>query len=186
MVSDPASRPAVIENGPPRPGRRRGPRPIDVSEITPQLYLAARPRSAHVARVRELEIDLVISMIWFRPAKGLAEPPFRIVRLPTIDSPLTPIPLWMLRIGVSEALKVLDAGGRVLVYCRAGRHRSVAMASCILIAEGMSADEAMATIVEHRPVADPHARYIEARIRAFERDWLRKQRPKTGPEPPRT
>lgn len=135
-----------------------------------------------MARLSELKIDLVISMIWFRPAPELTRPPFRILRLPTIDSPVTPIPLWMLRLGVSNALNVLDAGGRVLVYCRAGRHRSVAMASCILIGEGMTADEAMSTIAAHRPVADPYIFYIQSRIRAFERDWIARQRPSTAPQ----
>jgi hypothetical protein len=127
-----------------------------------------------------LGVDLVLSMIWFAPPRALTRPPFRVIRLPTVDSPLLPIPLFMLRRGVSAAVLVLEAGGRVLVYCRAGRHRSVAMASCILIARGMTADEAMDTIVAHRPVADPHARHIERRIRAFEQDWLRRQRPTTG------
>lgn len=168
----------VADGGPRRLARSE----LDVSAITDQLYVAARPRKAHTAHVGELKIDLVISMVWFRPSRELTRPPFRTLRLPTIDSPLTPIPLWMLRSGVSEALNVLGVGGRVLVYCRAGRHRSVAMASCILIGQGMTADEAMATIVAHRPVADPHAFYIESRIRAFERDWLARQRPKTGPQ----
>jgi hypothetical protein len=150
---------------------------MDVSAITEQLYIAARPRSRHVARIQELRIDLVLSMIWFRPTRALMRPPFRIVRLPTVDSPFAPMPMWMLRRGVTAALAVLDSGGRVLVYCRAGRHRSVAMASCILVAQGMTADGAMALVIEHRPIADPHARHIESRIRAFEREWLERQRP---------
>ena len=154
--------------------------PYDVSAITDQLFIAARPHARHVEHVRGLGVDLVLSMIWFAPTRALTQPPFRLIRLPSFDNPLLPIPLSMLRRGASAAALVLDAGGRVLVYCLAGRHRSVAMASCILIAEGMTADEAMDTIVAHRPVADPHARHIERRIRAFERDWLRRQRPATA------
>ena len=148
---------------------------MDVSAITEQLYIAARPRSRHVAHIQELRIDLVLSMIWFRPTHELMRPPFKIVRLPTIDNPLAPMPMWFLRRGVAAALPVLDSGGRVLVYCRAGRHRSVAMACCILIAQGMTADGAMDLVVERRPIADPHARHIESRIRAFERDWRARQ-----------
>lgn len=153
---------------------------MDVSAITDQLYIAARPRAKHVAHVRELRIDLVVSMIWFLPTRELTRPPFKIVRLPTIDSPATPIPLWMLRRGVEAAIPVLDVGGRVLVYCRAGRHRSVAMACCILIAQGRTADEAMDLVTDRRPIADPHIFYIERRIRAFERDWIARQRPQTA------
>ena len=152
----------------------------DVSAITDQLFIASRPRARHVESVRGLGVDLVLSMIWFAPPRELTRPPFHLMRLPTVDNPLVPMPLFMLRRGVTAAVLVLNAGGRVLVYCRAGRHRSVAMAACILIARGMSADEAMDTIVAHRPVADPHHPHIERRIRAFETDWLRRQRPATA------
>jgi hypothetical protein len=148
---------------------------LDASAITDALYIAARPRRNHVSGVRGLNINLVISMIWFRPVSELMRPPFRIVRLPTVDNPLFPLPIWMLRRGVEAALPVMSDGGRVLVYCRAGRHRSVAMACCILIGLGMTAEDAMSLVVEHRPAADPHAPHIERRIRAFERDWLDRQ-----------
>ncbi len=49
------------------------------------------------------------------------------------------------------------------------------MATCILIAQGYTADDAMKLIIEQRPVADPHAPHIESRIRAFEKDWSRSQ-----------
>ena len=150
---------------------------LDASAITPALYIAARPRRHHVSGVRELKIDLAISMIWFRPPFELMRTPFKLVRLPTLDSPLIPLPLWLLRRGVEAALPVLNQGGRVLVYCRAGRHRSVAMACCILIGLGMTADTAMHLVATGRPVADPHAPHIERRIRAFERDWLARQDP---------
>jgi protein-tyrosine phosphatase len=110
-------------------------------------------------------------MTWTPPARQIRRPPFRLLRLPAIDSPLTPIPLHTLRAGVDAALPYLQRGERVLVHCRAGRHRSVAMAACILIATGMTADEAMALIVAKRPVADPRIFYIESRILRFEREW---------------
>jgi len=154
--------------------------PYDASAITEQLFIAPRPLARNVEHMRGLGVDLVLSMIWFAPPRELTRPPFRLMRLPTIDFPLTPIPLFVLRRGAAAAALVIDAGGRVLVYCRAGRHRSVAMAASILIAEGMTADEAMDTIVAHRAIADPHAPHIERQIRRFERDWLRRQRPKTA------
>jgi len=146
--------------------------PYGVSQITPQLFIAPRPHDRHVEHIRTLDVQLVLSMIGVAPPRELARPPFQLLRLPVYDNPLIPIPLRALRRGVDAAMPVMDAGGRVLVYCRAGRHRSVAMAACILIARGMTADAAMDTIVAHRPYADPHASYIERRIRAFERLWL--------------
>ena len=148
---------------------------MDASPVTDTLYIAARPRRHHVSGMRLLRIDLVISMIWFRPPSELMRPPFKTVRLPTLDHPLFPIPVWTLRRGVEAALPVMNSGGRVLVYCRAGRHRSVAMACCILIGHGMEASEAMRLVVAGRLVADPHAPHIERQIRAFEVDWLDRQ-----------
>jgi len=149
----------------------------DVSAITDQLFIASRPRAHHVSHVRGLGVDLVISMIWWAPPKELARPPFTLVRLPTIDLPITPIPISLLFRGADAAIPVMNAGGRVLVYCRMGMHRSVAMACCILIARGFSADDAMKLVVDHRPIADPHVGYIERRIRLFEAEWEARQSP---------
>jgi protein-tyrosine phosphatase len=151
--------------------------PYGASAITDQLLIAPRPHARHVESLRGLKVDLVVSMIGVTPPPELTRPPFKLLRLPVFDFPLLPIPLSVLWAGVNAAVPVLRNGGRVLIYCRAGRHRSVAMAACILIAMGMTADEAMSTIIVHRPVADPHARHIESRVRAFERDWLAKQAP---------
>jgi len=149
--------------------------PYDVSAITDNLFVSSKVRASHVEDLRGMGVDLVLSMTWLAPPRILSKSPFRLVRLPTFDFWLLPIPLFVLRRGVAAAAPVLEAGGQVLVHCRGGRHRSVVMAACILVAMGMSADEAMDTIVAHRAVADPHAWYIERRIRAFERDWLRRK-----------
>lgn len=145
--------------------------PYSVSQITPQLFIAPRPRSHHVEHIRGLDVQLVLSMIGVTPPRALAEPPFELIRLPVYDIFLLPIPLAVLQRGVKAALRVMESGGRVLCYCRAGRHRSVAMAASILIARGMTADDAMDVILKMRPLADPHARHIESRIRAFEDMW---------------
>ena len=75
--------------------------------------------------------------------------------------------------GVEAALPVIDNGDAVLVYCREGRHRSVAMAASVLIGCGLSADEAMEKIKSKRSKADPYAWHIQRRIRKFEQVWMR-------------
>lgn len=144
---------------------------MDVSAITGNLFVAARPQAHEVEAVQALGVSLVLNMIWSRPAAGLNRPPLHLLTLRTFDSPFLRIPLAKLRTGVEAALPVLDQGGRVLVYCRKGRHRSVAMTACILIGLGYSADEAMDLIATRRAVADPHAPHIQSRIRAFEFQW---------------
>jgi protein-tyrosine phosphatase len=66
---------------------------------------------------------------------------------------------------------VIEDGGSVLVHCKAGVHRSVAQAACVLIGMGYTADDAMELIKEKRAVADPDAGYIQKRIRKFENQW---------------
>jgi protein-tyrosine phosphatase len=110
-------------------------------------------------------------MIFIRPASVYTQPPFRMLTLRTFDFVLLPIPIHKLKKGVEVALPVIQIGESVLIYCRAGRHRSVAMGACILIAMGHTADEAMQLVREGRSAADPHAWHIERQIRKFEEEW---------------
>lgn len=119
-----------------------------------------------------MDVRLILSMHWLRPARTLGHPPVQLLWLPTFDTPLTPMPLHTLRRGVQAALPVIQGGYRVLAHCRAGVHRSVAMACCVLIGMGLGADEAMRLVEQKRPVADPHAWYIQRRIVQFEQQWL--------------
>lgn len=144
---------------------------LDVSEITPYLYISAWPRGEHTDEIHALGIRLVLSMHWVRPRLVPKDDPVRVVWLPTFDTPLTPIPMRVLYHGVEAALPVIRQGDKVLVHCRAGVHRSVAMACAVLIGKGYSADEAIDLVKEKRPVADPHVWYIKRRIRKFEGYW---------------
>ncbi len=146
----------------------------DISQITEYLYISAFPEEHHADEIIALNIRLILSMHWIRPSRELNQPPLRVRWLPTIDSPITPMPIWILRKGVEAALPVIEEGYAVLSHCKAGVHRSVAMAACILIAKNHTADQAMALIKERRLVADPYAGYIEKRIRKFERYWARR------------
>jgi protein tyrosine phosphatase (PTP) superfamily phosphohydrolase (DUF442 family) len=145
--------------------------PHDISQITPQLYISAWPRGEHADELRAMGIRLILSMHWVRPERSLGDAPVHLLWLPTIDLPFTPMPMPMLRRGAEAALPVLVSGGGVLCHCRAGVHRSVAMACCVLIAQGSTAEEAMRLVKEKRPVADPSIWYIQRRIRNFEAEW---------------
>ena len=141
------------------------------SKITDYLYISAWPRSKHVEEILALGVRLILSMHWLLPAKPLRRPPLRLLWLPTIDEPIFPIPMRTLTKGVRAALPVIEENDSVLVHCKAGVHRSVAQAACVLIGKGYSADEAIQLIKERRPAADPDAWYIKKRIRKFEQIW---------------
>ncbi len=142
-----------------------------ISQITDYLYISAFPRGEHVAEIVALGVHLVLSMHWMRPTRMLGKPPVEVLWLPTIDKPFFPMPIKTLNKGVRAALPVIEEGGAVLVHCKAGVHRSVAQAACVLMGMGYSADDAMALIKEKRAVADPDVSYIQMRIRKFESQW---------------
>lgn len=143
----------------------------DISAITEYLFISAWPRGDHADEIRSLNIRLILSMHWIKPSKKLSQPPVQLLWLPTFDNPLLKMPIPTLQRGVEAALPVIEDGYGVLVHCRAGVHRSVAMACCVLIGMGMTADQAMELVVQQRPVADPHIWYIEQRIYLFEQVW---------------
>ena len=144
---------------------------MDISQITDYLYIAAHPKAEDADAIRGLNVSLILNMIFFRPAEVYKQPPFRMLTLRTFDSIFLPIPMGKLIRGVEAALPVIQSGNSVLVYCREGRHRSVAMAATILVADGYSADEAMQLIKSQRGKADPYAWHIQRRIHKFEGIW---------------
>lgn len=143
----------------------------DISQITDYLYISAWPRSKHIEHILALGVRLILSMHWLRPLKSLGDHPIRLLWLPTIDKPFFPIPIRTLNKGVRAALPVIQDGSAVLVHCKAGVHRSVAQAACVLIGMNFTADGAMQLIREKRAAADPDAWYIQKRIRKFEQQW---------------
>ncbi len=145
---------------------------MNVSQITEYLFVGAEPQAMHFDELCARNVRLIISMIGaHRPPEAFGQPPCQLLWLETYDTILTPIPIGRLMQGVRMALPVIQGGGSVLVYCRQGRHRSVAMAAAILIAMGHPANEAMHLIRSRRRVADPHARHIRRQILEFERRW---------------
>jgi protein tyrosine phosphatase (PTP) superfamily phosphohydrolase (DUF442 family) len=145
---------------------------MDISRITSRLYISSWPRRGESEDLSALGIQLVISMTNREPYPEFCTQPLEWVHAPSTDSPLTPIPMARFRTGVEAAIPVLAAGGGVLCHCREGRHRAVAMACCVLIAQGCSAESAMTLVEAGRSVARPRAFWIAPRIRKFERLWL--------------
>ena len=145
---------------------------MNFSKITDYLYIGSTPKANDYDLLRELGVRLVLNMRFgFPPRRDLHSPALKTVWLPVIDSPLFPIPMRALQSGVEKALKTIESGGVVYTHCSRGRHRGPAMGACILIAQGMSLEEAMQLIERQRPIANPHAWYIQRRIMKFARIW---------------
>jgi len=145
---------------------------VDISQITDYLFVGAHPAAEDAEEIRELGIRLIISMVGLhRPPEALGRTPFRLLWLQTFDTIFTPIPLNKMMIGVEAALPVIQDGGAVFVFCRYGRHRSVAMAAAVLIGMGYSTEEAMQLLESRREVADPRAWHIKRQITRFGKRW---------------
>ncbi|MFZ2096660.1 MAG: dual specificity protein phosphatase [Anaerolineales bacterium] len=145
---------------------------MNYSRITDRLYIGTTPKTEDYALLRELEVRLVINMrIGLPPRRDLHYSPMKSIWLPAIDSPIFPIPMRFLKTGVKEARQVMESGGSVYTHCSKGRHRGPAMGACILIAQGMTPEEAMRLIKARRPASDLQAWYIRRRIMKFAREW---------------
>ncbi len=146
---------------------------MDISRITDYLYVGGQPKARHAEQLTALGVRLVISMRGeSRPPQAFQQPPLSTVWLRTYDTFFTPISVAVLLDGVRAALPVIERGEGVLVHCRHGKHRSVALAAAILIAQGYPAEEAMRLLRDRRAAADPQAWYIRRQIEKFEREWM--------------
>lgn len=148
---------------------------MDISQVTDYLYVGAEPGAEDAEEIAGREVRLVISMMGKRPHKAFTETPLASLWLPSYDTFLTPVSLAKLLRGVEAAKSIIEEGGRVLVHCQKGRHRSIIMAAAILIANGQTADEAMALLRARRAVADPDTWYVRRQIKRFETYWKAKQ-----------
>ena len=143
-----------------------------ISKITENLYLTSHNYTKDVEKLTELKIKLVINTTLLEfPHKSLRKSGIIILTVPSIDSPITPILMWTFKKGVNTALPYIHNNENVMVYCKRGVHRSVAMVCCILIGMGYTSDEGFKLVKSKRAVADPDMWYIKKRILKFEKEW---------------
>jgi protein-tyrosine phosphatase len=141
---------------------------LEMNQIVDNLWLAGTPRWDDIKMLRKNKIQVIVSTHVRRIDKRLRQE-FKQVYLPWVDLVVVPQPLWLLERGVEAILPHIEKDEAVLVHCRAGRHRSVALVGCTLVAMGMKADEAMKLIKKQRLVADPDKWHIQRQIRKFEK-----------------
>jgi protein-tyrosine phosphatase len=145
---------------------------FEFSSITDDLFIGITPLASDYDGLRELGIKLVINMrLVHGPFPDTHHTPIQLLWLRTFDSPLFPIPIPKLMTGAQAALETIRTGGKVYVHCAGGRHRGVAMGSCVLVAQGYDPEAAMDLIKARRAVADPRIYYNRSRILSFAREW---------------
>ncbi len=145
--------------------------PLDYSQITNNLYIAAWPTKCHREKIISLEVKLVIATILESIDKELDEPPLTLVHTRGTDIGSRLIyPMGQLMKGVKPAVATIQNGGKVMVFCKAGKHRSATMTACVLVGLGHSTDEAIKIVEAGREQADikeTHRKTIEK----FEQAW---------------
>ena len=145
---------------------------MNFSKITDDLFIGNMPTLTDYDRLRDLGVRLIINMRFSAaPKLDQHQQPITTLWLRSIDSPFFPISIQKLIQGAQTALETIRRGGRVYSHCAYGRHRSVAMGACILIAQGYDPQDAMQLIKDRRSVADPFAYYIRRRILKFANEW---------------
>lgn len=145
---------------------------LDYNQITDYLFVGKTPRARDYAELLRAGVRLVINMRVEAYALAInARRSIKTIWLPSLDTKFTPIRVDKIVKAVKQADAVIKNGGKVYVYCRAGRHRSVAMATAILISQGLDIDSAVALMKSKRLVADPEKPHIYKVISKFSRLW---------------
>lgn len=144
---------------------------MDISQITDDLFIGTQPNAGDYAHLRGLGVTLVINMRGEHKPPEHTESAVESLWLKTYDTPFTPIPLEKLAQGARAALDAIARGSKVFAHCAGGRHRSAAMISAILIAQGHNAEAAMDLVAARHAKADPRVWHIRRQIRRFEQFW---------------
>lgn len=145
--------------------------PLDYSQITENLYIGAWPTRYHREKIISLGVSLVVATIIEMIDKELGEPPLTLVHTRATDlGPRLIYPTKQLFKGVEPAVAAIQSGQKVMVFCKAGMHRSATMSSCVLVGLGHPADEAIKMVEAGREKAEIKETHREAIIK-FEGKW---------------
>lgn len=141
---------------------------VDLAQITPQLYVGARPWADDWKRFQELGITVFVSL----QAEREPAAPWRAAEgylwLPTVDGDSPS--LAQLELGVAFIDQAIRAGRKVFVHCFAGVGRSPLLCAAYLVTQGLHPEEAIEKVEEARPVMDLNPRQ-RLRLYEFAQRW---------------
>lgn len=135
---------------------------LNFSWITDDLAVGGAFSTRHIPRLRRIGIDAVIDC---REEDSDDEAALRrqgisFLRLPTPDA--HEMRQADLEIGVAWALERFASGDRLYVHCLHGVGRAPLLGSCILVAAGYGAAEAIRLVKTRRWQASPNEEQLEA------------------------
>ena len=140
---------------------------LNMSWITPYLAVGGRILPADIHRLAAAGVTRVVDTRSEHKddEAALHAAGIELLYLPTPDT--HPLSLDELATGSRWANQQIVQGQRVLVHCEHGVGRSVLLTAAVLVARGMSADQAMALIMRKRWQAAPNHRQMR-RLQEFE------------------
>jgi protein-tyrosine phosphatase len=150
---------------------------LDYSQITEQVYIGAWPTKYHRDTVISLGVTLLVATILESIDKELDQPPLEVVHTRGTDlGKYLIFPTSQLLKGVEPAVTGIRNGDRVMVFCKAGKHRSATVTSCVLVGLGHSPDEAMGIVEAGRPIVEFNDA-MRQKVRGFESVWQERHPP---------
>ncbi len=145
-------------------------RKLDYSAVTDNLLVGKTPYGKDYKILKDMGINLVINMRAEWPMKLVSKQKLvQEVWLPSIDSRYFPLNQKRFLEIATKAKMVIEDGGKVYVYCRKGRHRSIVMVAAILTLQGHNVDSLQKFIAEKRPVSDMRAIQVASAITIFDK-----------------
>jgi protein tyrosine phosphatase (PTP) superfamily phosphohydrolase (DUF442 family) len=130
--------------------------------ITDNLAVGGAPSKRDYRRLAALGITAIVDTREERSNDGQAldKLGIRLLHLPTEDR--YSLSQEQLQRGATWALEQLANGGKLLVHCQHGVGRGPQLGMAILMAQGLSAPEALKTVRSRRWQAAPNDRQLEA------------------------
>lgn len=145
--------------------------PLDYSQITENIFIGAWPTKYHREKIISLDISLVVATIIERVDKELGQSPLTLVHTRANDlGPRLIYPTKQILKGVEPAVATIKNGDKVMVFCKAGKHRSATMTSCILVGLGHSPDEAIKIVEAGRSEVEINQTHRDVIVK-FEKTW---------------
>ena len=147
---------------------------LNLSWVTDSLAVGGRPRPEDIGRLAAAGVSRVVDtrLEHKDDEAALNARGIQLLYLPTPDT--YPLSINDLRRGADWVNTQIAGGHKVLIHCEHGVGRSVLLTAAALVADGMSAHDAVDLVQRKRWQAAPNNRQI-VRLQEFEREIRRGQ-----------
>lgn len=157
---------------------------MDAHEIVPRLWLGNKNAASNTEWLKEHNITVVFNCTKTLPFDSTIPYMYRV----PVDDNLEAEEIANLFDWAAETqvklVREYKKGRNILVHCHAGMQRSAAVVAMFLITtQGMSADQAMATIKAIRPVAFFPSANFETAIRRWDMEFHKYKPQQNGYSP---